>query len=184
MDTGVIHKLHTLRFCNFRFPLSYCTYTKAFSLHPTSPLVRAYGYYFLEKIWETYHSYQSKNHKQHYKIKKLLCKTIGKCRIKTLRRALGIKLVKSAISAKITLLKISHSVEHWFDWWRYYFTVLSKFPGEKSYFFEGSSRCYCFIFYSPKAFKDFIALTLIACLYWFPCSTLEMIIFSPSRQRN
>ena len=95
MDTGVIHKLRTLRFCNFRFPLSHCTYTKAFSLHP-SPLVRTYKYYLLEKIWQRYHYYQSKNHKQHYKIKKLLCKIIGKCRIKRLRRTLGIKLVKSA----------------------------------------------------------------------------------------
>ena len=36
--------------------------------------------------------YQSKNHKQCYKIKKLLCKAIGKCQIKTPERALGSRL--------------------------------------------------------------------------------------------
>ena len=39
--------------------------------------------------------YQSKNHKQCYKIKKLLCKAIGKCQIKTPERALGIKVALS-----------------------------------------------------------------------------------------
>ena len=39
--------------------------------------------------------YQSKNHKQCYKIKKLLCKTIGKCQAKTPERALRIKVALS-----------------------------------------------------------------------------------------
>ena len=37
--------------------------------------------------------YQSKDDKQSYKIKELLCKTIEKCRFKTPRRALGIEVV-------------------------------------------------------------------------------------------
>ena len=59
-------------------------------LFPPSPLVRAYGYYILKKIWQIFfvYSYQSKNSKQRYKIKKPLYKAIGKCRIKTWRRAL------------------------------------------------------------------------------------------------
>ena len=36
--------------------------------------------------------YQSKNHKQCYKIKKLLYKSIGKCRIKTPRGALRLRM--------------------------------------------------------------------------------------------
>ena len=36
--------------------------------------------------------YQSKNHKQRHQIKKLLYKAIGKCRIKTPRRAMKIKV--------------------------------------------------------------------------------------------
>ena len=68
-----------------------CTY--AFSLRILPP-ARAYGYYFLKKICQIYfvNYYQSKNHKQFYKIKKLLCKAIGKCQIKTPERALGSRL--------------------------------------------------------------------------------------------
>ena len=50
-----------------------------------------YGYYiFKEDVAEIYFAnyYQSKSHKQRCKIKKLLYKAIGKCRIKTPRRAL------------------------------------------------------------------------------------------------
>ena len=50
---GVIHKVRTIRFCNFRALLPSYTCSYAFSLYPSS-LIRAYGYYFLKKIWERY----------------------------------------------------------------------------------------------------------------------------------
>ena len=66
-------------------------------LFPPSPLVRAYWYYILKKIWQIsfVNSYQSKNSKQRYKIKKPLYKAIGKCWIKTSRRALRSSLLLS-----------------------------------------------------------------------------------------
>ena len=59
-----------------------------------SPLVRACGYYFSENVWQIYfmNYYQWKNHKQRYKIKKLLHKAIKKCQIKTPRRAMELRV--------------------------------------------------------------------------------------------
>ena len=64
-----------------------CTCTYAFSLHPL-PLVRVYGYYFLIKMCQIcfVNSYQSNNHRQRYKIKKLV-QSYQKIQIKTPRRA-------------------------------------------------------------------------------------------------
>ena len=53
--------------------------TYAFSLHPL-PLVHAYGFYFLTKIW------------QRRKVKKLLYKAMRICSSKTPKRALGLSL--------------------------------------------------------------------------------------------
>ena len=79
----VIHKVRMLRFLNFR---------------PPPPVVHAHtllaytGCDLLEKMWvkeiNFVNYYQSKNHKQRCKIKKLLYKAVGKCWIKTPRRAL------------------------------------------------------------------------------------------------
>ena len=63
-------------------PLCRCTY--AFSLHtllPSTKVRMLFLYYFVNYC-------QSKNQKQLYKIKKLLHKATGKCRIKTPQRAL------------------------------------------------------------------------------------------------
>ena len=64
-----------------------CTCTYAFSLHPLLP-VRVYGYYFLIKMCQIcfVNSYQSNNHRQRYKIKKLV-QSYQKIQIKTPRRA-------------------------------------------------------------------------------------------------
>ena len=79
---GVIHKVRALRFRNFKPSLPLCTCTYAFSLHPLPPL------------WHVYFAnyYQSKNHKQRYKIKKILFKAIGECQIKIPKRARGSSL--------------------------------------------------------------------------------------------
>ena len=88
-----------LRFCNFRLPPPPCEFTYAFSLHPltSSRSTTVQILFFKEDMTETcfVNYYQSKNHKQRYKIKRILCKTIGKCRIKTPRKALGIKVTLS-----------------------------------------------------------------------------------------
>ena len=83
----VIHKVRMLRFLNFIPPPR---------LPP--PVVHAHtllaytGCDLLEKMWvkeiNFVNYYQSKNHKQRCKIKKLLYKAVGKCWIKTPRRAL------------------------------------------------------------------------------------------------
>ena len=64
-----------------------CTCTYAFSLHPLLP-VRVYGYYLLIKMCQIcfVNSYQSNNHRQRYKIKKLV-QSYQKIQIKTPRRA-------------------------------------------------------------------------------------------------
>ena len=104
----VIHKICSPRFCKFRPPPP-CKCTYAFPLPPSplllfppSPLVRAYGYYILKEIWQIsfVNSYQSKNSKQRYKIKKPLYKAIGKCRIKTSRRALRLSLLLLSIRGR------------------------------------------------------------------------------------
>ena len=77
-----IHKVCTLKFCNFRPPLHPCTCTYIFSLHspfpPASTSLPILS--FKEDTEEEYflNYYQSKNHKQNYKIKKLLYKAIAK----------------------------------------------------------------------------------------------------------
>ena len=75
---GVIHKERTLRFRNFRMTSSPCTYTYALNLHPSTHRDNLLS--LTEICLVNY--YQSKNHKQGYKIKKLLCEAIGKCSIK------------------------------------------------------------------------------------------------------
>ena len=83
---GVFHKVHTFRFRNFN-PPSPCTYAYAFSLHPFLPIMRsilrAQGYYFLKmmRLINFVNYSQWKSQKQCYKIKKLLHKGFGKCRI-------------------------------------------------------------------------------------------------------
>ena len=78
-----IHKVCTLKFCNFRPPLHPCTCTYIFSLHSpfppasTSLLILSFKEDTEEEYFLNY--YQSKNHKQNYKIKKLLYKAIAKC---------------------------------------------------------------------------------------------------------
>ena len=94
MTLAVIHKVRTLRFRDFRPSLSPVS-GNALLAYTSVLLVPALGYYFLKKIWQismtdTYFvNYQQwKNHKQRYKIEKLLYKAIGKCQIKTPRRDL------------------------------------------------------------------------------------------------
>ena len=84
---GAIHKVRPLKFCNLDSPPPIRPHTLL--TYSPFPLVRVYGYYFLKEIWQIYfvNYYQSKNHKQRYRIKKLLCKAIGKCPLKTTRRA-------------------------------------------------------------------------------------------------
>ena len=86
-ELGVIHKVRTLRFRNFR-PPPHCTCRYAFSLHLLLPLARTYRY-FIKKIWQIYfvNYFQSKNHKQRYKIRNY--KAIRKCQIKTPRKTVG-----------------------------------------------------------------------------------------------
>ena len=77
---GVIYKVRTLRFRNFRPPLCSCTCTCAFSLHPLPSSTSEQTIFFKEDMTEIYFEnyYQSKSHKQLYKINKLLYKTIEK----------------------------------------------------------------------------------------------------------
>ena len=70
---GVIHKVRTLRFHNFRLPPP-CMCTYAFSLHPLPPSTSVRILFFGEDLTTLQN--------------KLLYKAIGKCRIKTPRRVL------------------------------------------------------------------------------------------------
>ena len=90
---GVIHKYARSDFVILDPPLP-CTCTYAFSLHPLPPITSVRIVFFKEGITAIYFAnyYQSKNHKQRYKIKKLLYKAIRKWRIRTQRRALRIEL--------------------------------------------------------------------------------------------
>ena len=74
-----------LRFCNFRPPPPPCMCPCAFSLHPLPASTSIRIWFFKEDMTD-------KNHKQRYRIKKLLYKATGKCWIKTPRRALGSRL--------------------------------------------------------------------------------------------
>ena len=58
------------------------------TLQTKETTVQSYDIYFVNY-------YQSKKYKQRYKLKKLLCRAIGKCRIKTSKEALGIEVVLS-----------------------------------------------------------------------------------------
>ena len=72
-----------LRSRNFRPPFPNCTCTNDFILHPLAPSMSIPISISKEDMAEMYfvNYYESKNHKQRYKIKKLLYKAIGKCPI-------------------------------------------------------------------------------------------------------
>ena len=87
---GVIQKVRTVRFRNFRRPSPLYLHIRC-SL-PFSTSVRIV--FFKEDMTKIYlaNYYKSKNLKKRYKIKKQLHKAIGKCQIKTPTRALGTSL--------------------------------------------------------------------------------------------
>ena len=99
----VIHKVRTLRFRNLRASLSSYTCLYVFSLHLLRPSTSVRILLFKEDVKEIYflNYYQSKKHKQLYKIEKLLCNAIRKYRIKTSRRPLGIKVALSNCTGKM-----------------------------------------------------------------------------------
>ena len=87
---GVIQKVRTVRFRNFRRPSPLYLHIRC-SL-PFSTSVRVV--FFKEDMTKIYlaNYYKSKNLKKRYKIKKQLHKANGKCQIKTPTRALGTSL--------------------------------------------------------------------------------------------
>ena len=83
-------KVRTVRLRNFRPPPPVRAHTLLAYTPSTSVLI----VFFKEDMTEMYFTnyYQSENHRQRYKIKKLLYKAIGKCLIKTPKKLLGSSL--------------------------------------------------------------------------------------------
>ena len=129
LSLGVIHKVRTLKLCNFRPPtLTPCTCTCTFILHPLLPSTNVQILSIKEDMTEIYflNYYQSKNHKQHYKIKKLLWKAIGKCQTKTPRRALGIGVALSNCTWEM-------GMDNFGCLKSYFISIFRNKPAKKSY---------------------------------------------------
>ena len=101
-----------------------CTYTSTYA--QTCTYERT-----LKKIWQMYfvNYYQSKNHKQRYKIKKLLRRAITKCWIITPSRALGSRLHFLNVWGKWEWIFVAVWITHFL----YFIYVYSKPSRKKIY---------------------------------------------------